>query len=144
MTIDATYPRPAVNDTNRPMLAAWQQGELHLQRCEDCGQVSVLPRTLCPVCWSTRLTWQRRTGHGRVVTAAAVCSHVTPPFSDESPVVFCEIALDEGGVMLARVVGVDESAVRPGCEVELVTMPEAGRYPLPTFRVRPIDTSATA
>lgn len=144
MTSDATYPQPALNETNRPMLAAWQQGELHLQRCDDCGEVSVLPRTLCPACWSTRLTWQACTGHGRIVTAAAIYSHVTPPFSDESPVVFCEIALDQGGIMLARVVGVDAATARAGCEVELVRLPEAERYPLPTFKLRQTGAGTSA
>lgn len=130
-----SYPQPQVSATNQPLLEAWRRGELHLQRCEDCGCAIVVPRELCPHCWSTRLQWMPRSGRGRIVTAAPVYSHVTPPFADEAPVIFCEIELEEGGVMLARVIAADVSAVRSGCAVTLVAMPEARRYPLPTFRL---------
>ncbi len=138
MTLAPSYPQPQITETNRPLVDGWRRGELHLQRCEDCGHTIVVPRELCPACWSTRLRWTPRSGRGRIVTAAPVYSHVTPPFADESPIVFCEIALEEGGVMLARVIAADASAACSGCEVALVPMPEAERYPLPTFRLQAV------
>jgi len=135
MTDVTSYPQPSITDTSRPLVEAWRRGELALQRCADCAETIVVPRELCPRCWSTKLCWSTRSGKGRIVTAAQVYSHVTPPFADETPVIFAEIELDEGGIMLARVIAADASSACSGCAVTLVTMPEASRYPLPTFRV---------
>lgn len=57
------------------------------------------------------------------------------PFASESPVVLAEIALQEGGAMLARVVSTEAGAIASGVAVELLALPEAARHPLPTFRV---------
>jgi uncharacterized OB-fold protein len=134
MSAAAPYPQPLVNDTNRPLVEAWRRGELHLQQCDECGHDLVVPRELCPQCWSPKLRWIPRSGRGRVVTVAAVYSHVTAPFADESPVLFGEIELSEGGVMLARIVDTEFAHLQEGSALVLVDMPHARRYPLPTFR----------
>jgi uncharacterized protein len=129
------YPQPPVTDANRPLIEGWQRGELHLQHCRDCGQTIFFPREFCPHCWSSAMQWTRRSGRGTIVSYALVHSHVTEPFASESPVVLAEIALQEGGAMLARVVSTDAGAIASGLAVELLALPEAARYPLPTFRV---------
>jgi uncharacterized OB-fold protein len=130
-----TYPQPVVTQTNRPMLEAWSRGKLLLQRCRACEVPLVVPREVCPACWSPELDWERRSGRGRITTLTAVYSHVTPPFVDEAPVHFCEIELAEGGTLLARVVDIAGTrGVEAGRAVELLPLAEATRYPLPTFR----------
>ena len=54
---------------------------------------------------------------------------------DEVPIVLAEIALPEGASLLARVVGGDRASVSSGRAVRLVALPEASRYPLPTFEL---------
>lgn len=130
----SSYPQPNVTDTNRPLVEAWQRGELQLQHCTDCSAVVFFPRELCPRCWSSALEWKRSTGTGKVVSYALVHSHVTEPFAAEAPTVLAEIALDGGGAMLARVIADDPQTLASGTRVELVPMPDAQRYPLPTFR----------
>lgn len=129
------YPQPQVTDTNRPLIEGWQRGELCLQQCRDCGQTIFFPREFCPHCWSTELRWAVISGHGTVVSYSLVYSHVTEPFASESPVVLAEIRLQEGGSMLARVLIDDPGAMASGLSVALVPLPEASRYPLPTFLV---------
>ena len=51
-----------------------------------------------------------------------------------SATILAEITLDDGGAMLARVITSEPAAVASGMRVELVPMPEAARFPLPTFR----------
>jgi uncharacterized OB-fold protein len=129
------YPQPNVTDTNRPLIDAWQRGELTLQHCADCSAVVFFPREMCPRCWSRALEWKVSSGRGTVVSYALVHSHVTEPFAAEAPTVLAEIALDDGGALLARVLADDLQALASGTKVELVPMPDAQRYPLPTFRV---------
>lgn len=131
-----SYPEPALTGTNRPLLEAWKRGELLLQHCGACGFIVFFPRELCPRCWSTRLEWRPHSGRGRLVSGALVYSHVTEPFVNESPVTLAEIELEGGGAMLARIVGPGrEAPPRSGAAVALVAMPEAAKYPLPTFRL---------
>lgn len=52
----------------------------------------------------------------------------------ESPTVLAEITLDEGGSLLARVITSAPESLTTGMEVELIPLPEAARFPLPTFR----------
>lgn len=132
--MSSVYPEPTLTEVNRPLIEAWQRGELVLQHCGDCGLIIFFPRALCPRCWSERLEWKPSTGRGTIVSYSRVYSHVTEPFASESPIVLAEIALEEGGAMLSRVVTDKPQAIESGQRVELVTMPDAARYTLPTFR----------
>ena len=134
--MDATasdYPQPTRSATNAPLLDAWQRGELVVQHCDDCGASVFFPREMCSVCWSPRLSWRPSHGAGRIVSFARVHRHIHPAFAGEATI-FAELALDDGILMLARVITADPGAICSGMRVELVPLPEAARYPLPTFR----------
>jgi uncharacterized OB-fold protein len=131
------YPQARPTITNAPLLEGWKRGDLMLQHCGDCKAVIFFPREMCPQCWSEKLEWKRSNGHGKIVSFARVYKHVTPPFSEEAPTVLAEIDLADGVTMMARVATADVAAVVSGMAVELVPMPEAARYPLPTFRPAP-------
>jgi uncharacterized OB-fold protein len=117
------------------MLAAWRAGRLALQRCAGCGLVFWYPRPLCPRCWSDQLDWIDAGGRGRVVSFSLVQRPLHPAFEDEVPIVLAEIALPEGATLLSRIVGDDRAAVVSGRAVRLLELPEASRYPLPTFEL---------
>jgi uncharacterized protein len=129
------YPAPRETTTNAPMLAAWRAGRLALQRCAGCGLVFWYPRPLCPRCWSQQLEWFDAGGRGSVVSYSLVQRPLHPAFEDEVPIVLAEIALPEGATMLSRIVGDDRDAVVSGSGVRLLELPEAARYPLPTFEL---------
>ena len=66
MTAPATepaYPQPRESPTNAPMLAAWREGALALQKCGACGHVFFYPRSVCPKCWDPGPSWIRSDGH---------------------------------------------------------------------------------
>jgi uncharacterized OB-fold protein len=128
------YPQPRLTLTNTPLVEGWRRGELMLQHCTDCRAIIFFPREICPQCWSANLAWARSTGRGKIVSFARVHKHVTAPFAAEAPTILAEIALDGGGAMMARVATGAPAAIASGMEVELVPMPEAARFPLPTFR----------
>lgn len=129
------YPHPAETPTNSPLLAAWRRGVLSLQRCRACGHVFFYPRPVCPRCWSDDLAWGDAAGTGRIVSFSVIHRPMHPAFDAEAPIVLAEIALPEGPSLLARVVCADPVGVRSNAAVRLVELPEAARYPLPTFRL---------
>ena len=133
MAEDSGYPRPHEDADNRPMLEAWREGRLVVQRCTVCGAAASYPRPLCPKCWSDRLAFEEASGRGEIVAWSLVHRPNHESFIAETPIVLAEVALPEGTSLIARVVCAPE-AVRSGAAVELVADP--GRYPLPTFRLK--------
>lgn len=128
-------PQPRETVTNAPMLEAWRgEGVLALQRCEACGKASFYPRSICPHCQEPRLAWFRASGMGRIVSFSRVHRGLPEVFQAEAPIVLAEISLDEGPLMIARVVTATPDAVASGQPVRLVAPEDAARYPLPTFR----------
>ena len=126
------YPKPHEDADNRPMLEAWREGRLVVQRCAECGAAASYPRPLCPHCWSDRLAFEEASGRGEILAWSLVYRPNHESFLDETPIVLAEIALPEGARLIARVVGAPD-AVCSGAVVELV--PDSARYPLPTFRL---------
>ena len=127
------YPRPYEDAENRPMIEAWREGRLVVQRCTECRRAASYPRPLCPSCWSDRLAFVEASGHGEIVAWSLVCRPNHESFFAETPIVLAEIALPEGVNLIARVVCAPDAA-RSGVQVELVADPK--RYPLPTFRLK--------
>ena len=132
----AGYPHPDETEVNRPFLEGWRRGKLLIQRCADCSMFVFFPRELCPHCWCSDMKWVEAKGTGEVVSHSLVYSHVTEPFVSEAPVVLAEIRLSEGLTLLARILVDLSASIASGMPVELVPLPEASRYPLPTFRSR--------
>jgi uncharacterized OB-fold protein len=127
------YPMPRETAINAPMLSAWREGVLALQQCAACGVIFFSPRSLCPRCWSTALSWIRSDGRGRIVSFSQIHKGLGDAFAGEAPITLAEIEVTEGVTLLARVLCDRPDAVKSGSPVELVRLPDALRYPLPTF-----------
>ncbi len=127
------YSAPAQDMDNRPMLDAWREGRLLLPVCTGCGRSFFYPRPLCPHCWSAAPDWRQASGRGMIVSFSIVRRPNDPVFCEEAPIILGEIMLEEGVSMLARIVGGDADCVRSGMTVELLPLPDALRYSLPTF-----------
>ena len=130
---ERAYPQPRETPTNAPMLAAWREGALALQKCGACGHVFFYPRSVCPKCWDPGPSWVRSDGRGRIVSFSRIHRGIPDAFAAEAPIVLAEIAVAEGALLLARVICDDPLAIRSGMPVRLLSLPEAARYPLPTF-----------
>jgi uncharacterized protein len=128
------YPAPRCDPDNRPLLDAWRDGRLVLPQCRACGRVFFYPRPLCPHCSSDALAWSAASGRATIVSFSLVRRPNHPAFNDELPIVLAELLLDDGPSMLARIVQVAPEAVSIGMHVDLVPLPLARAFPLPTFR----------
>jgi hypothetical protein len=131
----STYPQPREDAINAPLLAAWREGRLALQRCKECGKAIFYPRPMCPHCWSEALEWFDASGRGTIVSYSLVFKPHNEAFDNELPVILVEVELEEKALMLSRIVDAKPDQVRSGLKVKIVPMPDAKRYPLPTFRL---------
>ncbi|HZS83508.1 MAG TPA: OB-fold domain-containing protein [Stellaceae bacterium] len=132
----SAYPQPHADADNHPLIEGWREGRLMIQVCGGCSHTFFYPRPLCPYCWSAELSWKAASGRGTIVSFSLVNRPNAPAFFAEVPIILAEIRLDEEVLLIARVIAREASSIRSGLPVELVSGPEAARYPLPTFRPR--------
>jgi uncharacterized OB-fold protein len=82
-------------------------------RCKDCGAIFVPVRKLCIDCNSTNMEWIEMSGKGEIAAFTSIT--VGTPFFVEKgydrnkPYCFSVIKLQEGPMVSAQLVGVDES-----------------------------------
>lgn len=121
MKAPAAIPHPA-----RVMTALtsvfWQaadEGQLLLQRCQECGHHQFYPRAICRHCWSENVTWEQASGDGRIWTYTVAHQPGHPAWNDEAPYVIAIVELDEGPRMLSRVIDCDRRDVTVGARVRL-------------------------
>ena len=89
----------------------WQgtrEGELRLQRCEDCGNVYFPPRPFCPACASRRVSVFAASG--RATLHSYVINHRAIPDSGfEAPYAIAVVLLQEGPRMLTNIVNTPQT-----------------------------------
>src|SRR5690606_8335673 len=69
---DMAYPLPRPNSHTQPFWDGAAQGELRYQCCTACGNVQLIPRSLCEGCQSTELEWKVSEATGTVLTFTVV------------------------------------------------------------------------
>ncbi len=42
------------------------EGKLMASRCEDCGELTLPPRAICPKCHSENMAWTETSGKGKL------------------------------------------------------------------------------
>ncbi|RWI88869.1 OB-fold domain-containing protein [Mesorhizobium sp.] len=135
MNEHSSYPQPVQDEDNAAFLSAWREGKILLQRSRSGGPVYFYPRPICPYTGSRDLVAVVASGRGRIVSFSLIHRPNHPSFNDEVPIILAEIVLEEGASLLGRIIAKDVSAVTIGALVETLPVPDASRYPLPTFRL---------
>ena len=88
----------------------WQgtrQGELRLQRCDDCGQAYFPPRPFCPACASRSVSVFRASG--RATLYSYVINHRPRPDWPQEPHSVAIVELEEGPRMVSNIVEVAQT-----------------------------------
>jgi uncharacterized OB-fold protein len=125
-----------MSDVERAYREALEDGRLAFQRCEECGNAWLPPRSECPRCLADRYSWQASRGDATVVSWAVYRRAVDPAFEDRVPYNVALVVLDEGPRMMTNIVGLDEvDALEPDMRVRLSV--ERGRDDQPLARFRP-------
>ena len=90
-----------------------QNKKLMGSKCKDCGEMYVPIRKLCTKCNSTNMEWMEMSGEGKLAAFTSIT--VGTPFfikkgyDRKKPYCFSVVTLNEGPMISAQLVGVDES-----------------------------------
>ena len=110
---------PVVVPETKPFWDGTAQSKIVLPKCNACGVVIWYPRTSCPVCTSTDVSWFEASGRGTVYSFTIV-RRQGGPWRDVLPYVLAYVELDEGPRMLTNIVDTDPSDVSIGQTVQAV------------------------
>jgi uncharacterized OB-fold protein len=109
---------PAYEDRLAEAFFQWhEQGELRIQRCDDCGRYLHPPRVTCPGCHSRSLGWQLMSGNGTVFSWIVNHRAMTAETAALGVYVSALVQLAEGPRLLTRLLDVDPSEVVAGMPV---------------------------
>lgn len=109
------------------------KGELRLQRCADCGEISWPATLACETCGGDNLSWERMSGRGTIVSW---CCFERDYYRGVLPMPWPNILveLEEGPLFLSNPAAPGE--IRTGARVTLEFIEcedAAGRFSLPVF-----------
>jgi hypothetical protein len=131
--------KPSVLD---PDAAPWWEGiarnELRYQRCAHCSAAIFYPRSVCPTCLSSGLSWHKAEGLATIHAVTVVHRAPQPVPAGDAPYSVALVDVDEGFRMLTRIVEANPDDVRVGQRVRLVFREISGRK-LPCFRPEPLS-----
>lgn len=96
------YPLPTQNAQTKPYWDACAAGELRYQKCESCGTVQRIPRSLCEHCQSQTLEWKTSAREGTVLSFTTVYRAPLPVFKADVPYVIAIVDMDEGFRVMAN------------------------------------------
>ena len=109
------------------------EGKLMASRCEDCGELTLPPRAICPKCHSEKMAWTETSGKGKLagftVISIAPTFMIEQGYGRDNPYVSGIVELEEGVKVSARINGLDatkpeEIKVGTALEVDFVTFGE--------------------
>lgn len=99
-----------VANTLLPLAAELDRGELQLQQCGQCQQVSYPPRELCGHCLADALSWQPQAGSGQLLATTRLHYSLEPALQPQLPIAIGSVKLSVGPVVIAYL-------DHPGCQI---------------------------
>ena len=125
-------PLPRSTPLSQPYWDGCREGELRVQRCNDCQTHVFIPQPACTSCFSEALEWVATSGRGSVYSYTVVHRPQRPQF--KVPYVVAIVELEEGFHMLTNLIGVDPESVQIGMAVEAEFVERSEAITLPYFR----------
>lgn len=111
-----------------------RQGELRIQRCENCEHHIFYPRSICPHCSSDQISWVVATGKGTIYSYT-VAHQAFGMFAEEVPFVVAIVELEEGVRLMTRIVDGPRERVAVGAAVHVVFKSIPENVTLPYFQL---------
>lgn len=111
---------------SQPFWEAAADGTLLLRHCGACARTFHYPRSICPLCGSSRTEWRKACGMG-VIYACSVARRADPPYC------IAYVTLDEGPIMLSNIVNASLETIRIGQRVRAVFVRGTDGRTLPMF-----------
>lgn len=114
-----TRPLPHPTAQTLPFWDGCASGVLRYQRCDRCGAVQPIPRSLCARCHGETLAWRDSAGYGRVLSHTTVHRAPSPAFRADLPYVIALIDMDEGFRLMTNVAGGAAAPIAIGARVRI-------------------------
>lgn len=130
----AQIPQPLIDSDSQIYWEGLTQGELRIQRCDNCSRHVFYPRAICPHCYSDRLSWITASGKGTIYSYT-VAHQAFGPYADEVPFVVAIVELEEGVRMMTRIVGAAHEQVSIGAAVHVTFTTIGEGVTLPYFQL---------
>jgi len=127
-------PVPEIQPWTEAFWKATKQHKLLIQVCQDCQAKIFYPKKACPECWSGNLGWVEASGKAIVDTFTVTEDMVEPCFWEDLPYVLAMVQLEEGVMMMSRIVECDPANVNIGMAVEVVFQDITDQCALPFFK----------
>ncbi len=110
-----------------------RNGQLLLQRCNDCGNLYFPPRPFCPGCSSRSVRVEAASGRG--ILFSYVINHRPHPAFD-GPYAIAVVELEEGPRLMTNIVGCEQTpeALQLDMPVEVSFERVSAEITLPLFR----------
>lgn len=116
--------------------AYWDAAREHrllFSRCRGCGHAFHYPRTRCPSCFSSNVSWEESSGRGVVHSYTVVRQNHAHPFRDRLPYVVALVDLDEGPRLMSNVDVANVERVHIDQRVRVRYREESADVTLPVF-----------
>jgi uncharacterized protein len=111
---------PRVTENNGAFWTGGAEGELRIQRCQECHAFLHPPAVICPVCHSKRLEFEVVSGRATVFTFSV--NHQPWMPGPELPYVVAIVALDDAAPvrLTTNIVNCDPESVEIGMPVRVI------------------------
>jgi uncharacterized protein len=130
--VSKPVPRPTPDSL--PYWEAAKRNILRLPRCEDCAKPFFYPRSACPTCGGTNISWIDCSGRATLHTY--IISHrPAPGFQADAPYAVAVVELEEGPRLMTNIVGIPNTPEMLQLDMVLeVDFELRGEYSVPVFR----------
>lgn len=134
----AIFPKPRPDRLSLPFWDMARQGVLGLQRCTTCGALHFPASPVCPECLSDRQEWIASSGRGTLYSWCRFHKPYWDSVAPAMPYLVAMVRLDEGPVLITRLVGVSDRAVLQALRLDLPVQvrfetADDGEFSLPVF-----------
>jgi len=111
-------PTPVVTSETKPFWDATAEGRLVLPHCNACGFVIWYPRSFCPECASTDVSWHDASGMGTIYSFS-ITRKGQGAYRDAGAYVLAYVELDEGPRVMTNIVDCDPESLAVGQRVRV-------------------------
>ncbi|MQA80495.1 MAG: hypothetical protein GEV10_18785 [Streptosporangiales bacterium] len=125
---------PEVTASNRPFFEGAREGELRVQRCSACGHHHFPPTSRCAACLSVKVEWTAVSGRGSLWSWVVMHRAYFTALKGSLPYEVGFVRLDEGPMMMTRLVEIRGRDLACDMPVEVVFERVTADLTLPMFR----------
>ena len=137
MRAKPTRPIPVPTPLTQPFWDAARNGQLAIQRCQDCRTYFHPPTSVCMQCYSSRLAFEPVSGRGSILARTIMHDGRIQGFGESVPfaVIVVELVEQRGLYLLSNLLDAPAEEARIGLPVEVDFEPMDGGFVLPQFRL---------